>query len=344
MIEIDGSTGEGGGQILRTSLALSMVTGRPFRMHSIRAKRPKPGLMRQHLTCVQAAQAVCGALVEGAELSSQHLLFTPGKVKAGEYSFAVGSAGSCTLVLQTVLPPLLLADAASTIHLAGGTHNPMAPPFHFLERAFVPLVRRAGADLQLTLRRHGFYPAGGGEMTAVIYPAAQLKPITLTQRGAPVEAYAEALAPGLPRSVPARELEVLGAAMGWSGDQLRHGGTRQNEGPGNALIATLAYEQVTEVFTQFGEKAVSSDEVAERLVSELRDYQKSHAPVGPHLADQLMLLQALAARDGKAGEFMTSEITQHTRTNAQTIAQFLPVRFVIEPRDAAWHVKAEVAN
>ncbi|MGL4575367.1 MAG: RNA 3'-terminal phosphate cyclase [Burkholderiaceae bacterium] len=344
MIEIDGSAGEGGGQILRTSLALSMVTGKPFRMHSIRAKRPKPGLMRQHLTCVQAAQAVCGAQVEGAELNSQQLVFASGKVKAGEYSFAVGSAGSCTLVLQTVLPPLLLADAASTIHLAGGTHNPMAPPFHFLQQAFAPLVRRAGADLQLSLRRHGFYPAGGGEMTAVIYPAAQLKPITLTQRGAPVDAYAEALAPGLPRSVPARELEVLGAAMGWSGDQLRHGGTRQNEGPGNALIATLAYEHVTEVFTQFGEKAVSSDEVAKRLVSELRDYQKSHAPVGPHLADQLMLLQALAARDNNAGEFVANEITQHTRTNAQTIAQFLPVRFVIEQRDAAWHVKTETTH
>jgi RNA 3'-terminal phosphate cyclase (ATP) len=311
------------------------VTGAPFRIHSIRAKRPKPGLMRQHLTCVQAAVQVCGARAEGAELGSQSLVFSPGAVKAGDYTFTVGSAGSCTLVLQTVLPPLLLAGAQSRVELSGGTHNPMAPPFHFLERAFAPLVRRAGADVQLTLRRHGFYPAGGGEMTAVITPAAQLKPIALTERGAAQEAYAEALAPGLARSVPARELEMLGSLMGWRGDQLRHGNTRQNEGPGNALMATLVYEHVTEVFTQFGEKGVSADEVAKRLTHELRDYQKSHAPVGPHLADQLMLLQALAG----GGAFVASEITQHTRTNAQTIAQFLPVRFALEQQEGGWVVR-----
>jgi RNA 3'-terminal phosphate cyclase (ATP) len=334
MIEIDGSAGEGGGQILRTALALSMVTGKPFRIDKIRARRPKPGLMRQHLVCVQAAQEVCGAQVEGAALNSTVLTFAPGAVKAGEYRFAIGSAGSCTLVLQTVLPPLLLADAASTIELAGGTHNPMAPPFHFLERAFAPLVRRMGADVQLTLKRHGFYPAGGGEMRAVITPATQLKPLTLTERGARVEAYAEALAPGIARSVPARELEIVGAAMSWSGDQLRHGNTRQNEGPGNALMATLVYENITEVFTQFGEKSIASEQVVKRLVHELRAYLTTEAPVGPHLADQLMLLNALAG----GGEFVTSEVTEHTRTNAQTIARFMPVRFDMQHANNGWHV------
>jgi hypothetical protein len=152
MIEIDGSVGEGGGQILRTSLALAMCTGQPFTLSRIRARRPKPGLMRQHLTCVLAAAEVCGAEVVGAELGSATLRFVPGPVRAGDYRFAVGSAGSCTLVLQTVWPALMLADAPSRLHLGGGTHNPMAPPFHFLQRAYAPLMRRLGAPASLTLR------------------------------------------------------------------------------------------------------------------------------------------------------------------------------------------------
>ncbi len=329
MILIDGSQGEGGGQILRTSLALSMLTGAPFRMEKIRARRPRPGLMRQHLTCVLAAQAVCDAVVEGAELGAQTLTFTPGAVMPGDYAFAVGSAGSCTLVLQTVLPPLLLANAPSTIALSGGTHNPMAPPFHFLARAYAPLVRRAGADLQLTLTRHGFYPAGGGQIQALIVPAEKLRPIMLSERGALRDAYAEALAPGIARSVPARELEMLGTAMGWRGEQLRHGSTRQNEGPGNALMATLEYEYVTEVFTQIGEKSISVEQVVKRLVRELRDYQTAGAPAGPHLADQWMLLAALAG----GGAIIASEVTEHARTNAATIERFLPVRFVFTETD-----------
>ncbi len=164
MIEIDGSVGEGGGQILRTSLALSMCTGTPFTLERIRARRPKPGLMRQHLTCVNAAAEVCGAEVQGAELNSQALRFVPGRVRAGTYRFNVGTAGSCTLVLQTVWPALMLADTSSQITLGGGTHNPMAPPFHFLERSLAPLMRKLGADVELRLRRLGFYPAGGGEI------------------------------------------------------------------------------------------------------------------------------------------------------------------------------------
>jgi RNA 3'-terminal phosphate cyclase (ATP) len=156
LIELDGSTGEGGGQILRSALALAMCTGQPMRIQHIRAKRPKPGLMRQHLTCVQAAVAVCGAKVEGAELGSQTLVFEPGAVRAGDYAFNVGTAGSCTLVLQTVLPALMLCAAPSRVQLTGGTHNPMAPPFHFLERSFAPLLRRLGVGLELALRRLGF--------------------------------------------------------------------------------------------------------------------------------------------------------------------------------------------
>jgi RNA 3'-terminal phosphate cyclase (ATP) len=241
------------------------------------------------------------------------------------------------LVLQTVLPPLLLAGATSRVQLSGGTHNPMAPPFHFLERAFAPLVRRLGADLQLTLRRCGFYPAGGGEVEAEIVPAAGvLQPFDLMARGDAQTGYAECLAPGLPRHVSTRELDTLGGAMGWSGEQLRHGNVRQNEGPGNALLATLAYDHVTEVFTAFGEKSLSAEQVAHGLVKELRAFQKSEAAVGPHLADQLALLLALAAWQGqKACAFSCSEVTEHTRTNCAVIERFLPVRFAIaESRQA----------
>ncbi|MDQ0568439.1 RNA 3'-terminal phosphate cyclase (ATP) [Variovorax paradoxus] len=234
-------------------------------------------------------------------------------------------------VLQTVLPPLLLAGAPSHVHLRGGTHNPMAPPFHFLERAFAPLVRRLGADLQLVLRRCGFYPAGGGEVDATIVPAAgALQSFDLMARGAPLSGHAECLAPGLARHIATRELETFGKAMGWSGEQLRVGSARQNEGPGNALLATLAYEHVTEVFTAFGEKTLSAEQVAHALVNELRDFQKSQAAVGPHLADQLALLLGLAAwQSGGAGTFTCSEVTEHTRTNCAVIERFLPVRYVI---------------
>jgi len=331
MIELDGSQGEGGGQILRTSLALSVATGQPVAIEKIRAGRAKPGLMRQHLACVNAAAQISGAQVEGAELGSQSLRFVPGPVRAGDYRFAIASAGSCMLVLQTVLPPLLLAGAPSHLHLSGGTHNPMAPPFHFLERAFAPLVRRLGADLQLVLRRCGFYPAGGGEVEAAIVPAADgLRPFDLMGRGALLSSHAECLAPGLARHIAVRELETLGKAMGWSGEQLRTAAARQNEGPGNALLATLAHEHVTEVFTAFGEKSLSAEQVAHGLVKELREFQKSQAAVGPHLADQLALLLGLAAwQSGRGGAFTCSEVTEHTRTNCAVIERFLPVCYAI---------------
>ncbi|OUM00162.1 RNA 3'-terminal phosphate cyclase [Variovorax sp. JS1663] len=343
MIELDGSQGEGGGQILRTGLALAMVTGRPLAVGNIRARRPKPGLMRQHLACVNAAAEISDARVEGAVLGSSSLRFVPGPARPGDYRFAVASAGSCMLVLQTVLPALLLADAPSRIALSGGTHNPMAPPFHFLERAYAPLVRCMGADLQLVLHRCGFYPAGGGAVDAVIVPAAgMLKPFDLLTRGALKEAFAECLAPGLARHVAARELDTIGAAMGWSGTQLRSGVVRQNEGPGNALMATLACEHVTEVFTGFGEKTLSAEEVARRLVKELRAFQTSEAAVGPHLADQLALLLALAAwQSGRAAAFSCSELTEHTRTNCAVIERFLPLRFAIADGERAVTLRVE---
>jgi RNA 3'-terminal phosphate cyclase (ATP) len=328
MIEIDGSSGEGGGQILRTSLSLSMVTGQPVTIERIRAKRPKPGLMRQHLACVLAAQAVSGAQVSGAELGSQTLVFETGALRPGEHRFAVGSAGSCLLVLQTVLPALMLADAPSRLSLSGGTHNPLAPNFHFIERAFLPLLTRMGVTVGVSLRRHGFYPAGGGEMLAEIAPTVSgLRPFDLLERGAPRESFAESLVAAVPRRVAERELAVLGEALGWSGEQLRVPNVRQNEGPGNALMATLAHEHATEVFMALGERSLSSEQVANRLLGEARAYLESGAAAGPHLADQLALPAALAVhRSGRGMAYTCSEVTEHLRTNLDVIQRFLPVR------------------
>lgn len=340
MIEIDGSAGEGGGQILRTALALSMCTGRPFTLNAIRAGRTKPGLMRQHLTCVQAAAAICGAEVRGAALNSQSLTFVPGQVRAGDYQFSVGTAGSCTLVLQTVWPALMLADAPSRLKLGGGTHNPMAPPFHFLARSYAPLMRRLGADAELTLRRLGFYPAGGGVIDATIHPtSAGLQPFDLTRRGARVEGYAECLAPALPRAVAWRELKQLGSDLGWGIEQLREVSTRQHEGPGNALHVTLVYEHLAEVFTEFGEKGVSSEQVARDLVRQVRAYQISDAALGPHLADQWALPLALAVWQRQQPACYTcTELTPHARTNFTVIERFLPVRFEVEGVGKGWRV------
>jgi RNA 3'-terminal phosphate cyclase (ATP) len=339
LIELDGSTGEGGGQILRTALALSMCTGVPMRIDRIRAKRAKPGLMRQHLACVLAAQEICGATVQGAELGSQTLQFSPGRVRAGEYRFSIGTAGSCTLVLQTILPALMQADAASRVWLSGGTHNPMAPPYHFIERSFAPLLRRMGVGLELKLRRHGFYPAGGGEMEAVILPASGLQPFDLLERGAVRESFAECLIPALPARIATRELGVLADALGWTPEQLRTPPVRQNEGPGNALLATLACEHVTEVFTSFGDKSLSADRVAGLLAAEVKCYQAGTGAVGPHLADQLALPLALAVRaTGLPARYTLTELTEHARTNFSVIERFLPVAARMEQGADAWLV------
>jgi RNA 3'-terminal phosphate cyclase (ATP) len=203
MITIDGSTGEGGGQVLRTSLGLSLVTGRPFRIENIRAGRQKPGLMRQHLTAVRAAAQISNATLSGDEIGSRELHFEPGAVKHGSYEFAVGTAGSATLVLQTVLPGLIVAQGPSQLTLKGGTHNPWSPPFDFLAKVFLPLLARMGANVTVKLVRPGFYPAGGGEFTVDIQPATdgRLRPLELMERGEIIGRHARAIVARLPDQI-----------------------------------------------------------------------------------------------------------------------------------------------
>lgn len=326
LIELDGAVGEGGGQILRSALTLSMCTGRPMRIKNIRAKRKKPGLMRQHLTAVQAAQAISGADVQGATVGSAELSFTPGAIRGGDYCFNIGTAGSCTLVLQTILPALLMANEDSRITLTGGTHNAMSPPFHFLQKAFVPLLARMGANVELQLNRFGFYPAGGGEITVAIKAGGTLMPLHLEARGERLNAYAESFFAGLPAHIAERELSVVKRRLAWNDEQLFMREINHNQGPGNALLITLEYEHVTEVFTGFGERGVSAETVAKRAAERARQYLAGEATVSHYLADQLLLPMALAG----GGSFTATEWSQHAATNAEVIQRFLPV--LIETR------------
>lgn len=339
---INGADGEGGGQIVRTSLTLSMITGRAVTIENVRAGRSKPGLLRQHLTAVGAAAAICNADVDGAEIGSRSLKFSPRAVFGGEYHFSVGSAGSATLVLQTVLPALLTAQTPSRVVIEGGTHNPWAPPFPFLVDAYLPLVDRMGPRVTATLERHGFYPAGGGRMVIAIDPSKALAGFDLTKRGDVVRKSAVALVSNLPKSIALRELAELQQALGWSREEcFAH--EVQAQGPGNVVYAIVESEHVREVFTSFGRVGVSAKKVAEELTSEVRYYLASSSPVGPYLADQLLLLLALSAHQPlefattqnvqRGGRFRTSQLTDHSASQIAVFQHFLDVTVNVE-RDA----------
>lgn len=318
MIRIDGSHGEGGGQILRSSLSLSAITGEPVSFVHIRAGRAKPGLMRQHLTCVKAAAAICGATVDGAEVHSQSLVFRPGTLKGGRYIFDIGSAGSILLVYQTVLPALLRADEPSEVEIIGGTHNRNSPPFDFVERCFVPLLRTMGLDVSVTLVRHGFEPAGNGRVLAHIGPS-RAAALSLLDRGAVREVRARALLANLPRSIGEREIEVLRRKLDLGRTDVQH---VEADGQGNAVIVEAETERLTEVFVGFGAKGTPAETVASHAAREAKSWLDSGVPVGEHLADQLLLPLAL----GAGGEFRTGTPTLHTTTNADIIRRFLPVK------------------
>lgn len=312
---------------MRSALALSICTQQSFRITNIRANRDMPGLLRQHLTAVNAAADIANAAVTGAELRSSSVTFRPATVRAGEYSFTIGTAGSCSLVLQTVLPPLLTAGAPSTVTIYGGTHNMSAPPFDFLQRAFVPLIERMGPRVQLDLLSYGFQPRGGGAIRAEIQPIAKLVPLHLRERGSRVSAFAEAYVAGLPLHVAQRELSVVGRTLNWSMDHLHVRSLPSDIGPGNSVTITVAHEHITEVFTGFGERSVRAEAVADPPSRQARAYLDANAPVGEYLADQLLLPMALSGK----GSFLTTTVSEHLRTNALVIEQFTGRRVSHEP-------------
>ena len=325
ILTLDGSHGEGGGQILRSALSLSVATGTPFRIAHIRAGRSRPGLLHQHRAAVRAAAAVGDARVEGAELGSQELLFEPRGIRTGEHRFEIGTAGSAGLVLQTVLLPLLTAPAPSRLELEGGTHNPSAPPFDFLARCYLPVLERMGPRLHAELLRPGFFPGGGGRMRVEIQPTPRLELIELPERGPIVERQARALVARLPRHIAERELRVVRQTLGWEETECGIEEIPDSAGPGNALLLEVTLEvdgaPLTEVVSAFGRRGVPAERVAREAVKELRRFLEAEVPVGPRLADQVLLPLALAG----GGRFRTLPPTSHTLTHIEVIRRFLPV-------------------
>ncbi len=321
MIQIDGSAGEGGGQILRSALGLSLVSGRPFHITNIRQKRKKPGLMRQHLTSVLAAAEVGSARVEGAFIGSTELVFRPGTIRHGDFHFAIGTAGSCTLVLQTILPALIRAGGPSNLVLEGGTHNPMAPPFDFLQSSFLPILSRMGVAVTAELERPGFYPAGGGRIAVSIEPSGTLSPLQLTDRSHS-HISARAVCAQLPLHIAQRELGVVQEKLG-AKEQYLEAVRLEDHGPGNVISIFMHGLELVETFTGFGQKNVSAEKVALRVVREVKRYLDSGVPVGKYLADQLLVPMALAG----SGRFLTGGPTNHTLTNIETIQRFLDISF-----------------
>jgi RNA 3'-terminal phosphate cyclase (ATP) len=333
-ISIDGSAGEGGGQILRTALAMSLVTGTAFRIKNIRAERKRPGLLQQHLTAVRAAADVGQAGVEGAAVGSAALRFVPRGVRPGEYRFAVGTAGSATLVLQTVLPVLMTAGGPSRLTLEGGTHNPWAPPWDFLERVFLPIVGRMGPKIETALERPGFYPAGGGRFTVAVEPRPVLNRIELLQRGKIVRQSARAMVSRLPLAIARRELATVRDRMAWPEDWLSAEEV-DSAGPGNCVLIEIQSEAVCETFTAFGRKGVPAEQVAEGAAERANRYLAAGVPVGEHLADQLLIPMALAG----GGSFRTLPPSLHTRTNLEVLRRFLDIPVRTEQLSAdAWQI------
>ena len=291
MIEIDGSQGEGGGQILRTSLTLGAVTGRPVRIRNIRAGREKPGLKRQHLTCVRAVAEICGAQVSDVEVGSGELEFVPGAIRGGDYHFDVGTAGSVTLVAQTILPVLLKADAPSTVTITGGTHVPFAPIWEFFAETYLPELRRLGARVEAELDAYGFYPAAGGVVKLKVWPfdeADMVKGYSLTDLGEYRGGKVVGVVSVIPDSIAKAEVEIVGT-------QLRNLGlereTRRVEslGPGNYCYVQLDYERGAVVFSSVGTYSKSRKAVANEVVQAVKDFVKSGKACEKHLADQLLV-------------------------------------------------------
>jgi RNA 3'-terminal phosphate cyclase (ATP) len=262
-------------------------------------------------------------------MRSTELTFHPGAVRAGEYVFSIGTAGSTTLVLQTVLLPLALADGPSRMTLEGGTHNPFAPPFDFLAAAYVPLLNRMGPRVQVTLERPGFYPAGGGRIVVEIEPTKSLAGFELMERGVLRRRLACAQIARLPGHIADRELKVLAKKLNWPDRQLERREITDSAGPGNLVTIELEYEQVTEVFTGFGEVHRPAEAVANQAVQQCQRYLKSTAPVGEYLTDQLMLPLALSG----GGRFVSTGLSRHAKTHLALIGEFLDVAARTEQRE-----------
>jgi RNA 3'-terminal phosphate cyclase (ATP) len=326
MLVIDGSTGEGGGQILRSSLSLSAILERPVRIVNIRAARPKPGLRPQHLTGLTAIADITRAKVSGAKTGSTEVVFEPGPVRPGRYVFDVSrttsSAGSVTLVMQTLLPALLHAPGASTAVVRGGTHVAWSPPFHFLSECFIPAVGRIGADAGADIARWGWYPKGGGEASLSVRPLKHLGPVELVERGGLLRVEILSAVSNLPLSIAKRQAATAGEYLRASGiEPSVEIMEAPSYGTGTFVYVSAQFENISAGFSALGERGKRAEAVGKEAASALSRFMGSGACVEEHLADQLVLYMAVA--DG-VSRMSVPRITRHLLTNIEVVRMFLP--------------------
>ena len=335
---VDGSMGEGGGQILRTSLALACITGRNLHIENIRAARRNPGLAKQHLSCVRAAREICGGQCKGAAIGSQVLDFQPGIIRSGDFSFDIGSAGSATLVIQTILPALFLTDKPSTVTVTGGTHNPWAPPFDFLAETFLPAIGTVGFDADCKLEKYGFFPAGGGKITLDIRPRHRIpnQSINFCEPAENIQTHARIYTAKLPAHIAQRQKKLLLQSK-LKFLNIEHIEVKDSDGPGNCVMLRLCDSGKTTVFTAFGQKGKPSEKVMGEVVSLAEDFLPSGAAIDRFLADQLLIYMAIS----KAGRYKTNELSTHLTTNIKTIKKFLPVTFTIKQQEKFYRISCE---
>lgn len=321
MVEIDGSQGEGGGQVLRTALALAILTGQEVAIENIRLRRSQPGLAAQHLEAVKAAAAICKGQVEGAALRSLSLRFQPGEVRSGRYQFAIPTAGAATLLLQTVFYPLSAARAASSLTLSGGTHVPWSPTYDYLEACWLPAVEALGFDARLAFELAGFYPPGGGKFSAVIRPHAALRPLRRVERGKLLRIRGLSAVANLDRSIVDRQKRQALLRLEGTAPEVK---IRTLELPANVkgttILLVAEFESGTAAFSALGELGKPAERVADQAVDGLLAFLATGAAVDPHLTDQLLLPLALVP--GRS-ELTTGQVTQHLLTNAAVIQAFL---------------------
>jgi len=330
MIRIDGSHGEGGGQILRSALTLSALTGKPMRIDNIRAGRRKPGLMAQHRKAVEAAAAVSGARVEGARLGSTALTFEPRGLRSGDYRFDIGTAGSTSLVLQTILLPLAFAGGPSRVTVTGGTHVAWSPCFHYLDLYWLPCLREIGMQVGLKLARAGFYPKGGGRIEAKIDPAGSLKPLDLTHRGNLGKILILSAVANLDVDIAHRQSRQARRRLDEAGVEAAVEEkivSLPAVGKGTILLLLAEFEGSRCCYTALGERGKPAERVADEAAGAFLSFLVGDGAVDEHLADQLLLPLALVPG---CSEIRTAAITGHLLTNAEVLREFLPVDIAVE--------------
>ena len=339
---IDGAMGEGGGQVVRSSMSIAAITGQAVEIRNVRARRNPPGLKAQHLTAARAAAEICDGELVGGEVGSKNLQILPGTLRGGEYCFDIGTAGSTMLVMQTILPALLCAEQPSQVELIGGTHNTMAPSWDFAHRVYLPMLRKMGADVKCSLHRRGFYPRGGGRVTVEIQPCSW-RPLDLLQRGKLVSQQALALCAKLPESIGEREVDVMLRSLQWPA---KHGMVITDDdsySPGNLAMIDMQFEHCGELICEHGKVGLPAEKVAKRAVRAAKTYLEADVPVGEHLADQLMTPMAIAAWKGAgASRLRTLALSKHSDTLVLLLSQLLGVTVAVDsmPKSAAVEISA----